>query len=148
MSKSRKESLAQYVRRIVKQKGLKLREIEEKSGGEITNGYISSIMSGNVTNLTVEKIAALAVGMGVDGREIFSAAYGEPTHLKGAPRSSDRMDAMVLLETMQSVVFNPQLMDILQELMHLPSERQAKVLRYVKDLSESERKSKRKRRLT
>ena len=148
MSKSRKENLAQYVKRVVKQKGLKLREIEEKSGGEITNGYISSIMSGNVTNLTVEKIAALAVGMGVDGREIFAAAYGEPTHLKGAPRSSNKMDAMVLLETMQSIVFNPQLMDILQELIHLSSERQAKVFRYVKDLSESERKSKRKRRST
>ena len=58
-----KEKLADYVRRAMKQKQLKLREVEKRSGGDITNGYISGIITGRISNVSVSKLQALAKGV-------------------------------------------------------------------------------------
>jgi transcriptional regulator with XRE-family HTH domain len=136
MGDSPRETLAQYVTRIIKQKGLKLREVEERSGGQITNGYVSSIMNGNITNLTVEKIAALAVGLGVDGQELFVASYGQYEQAGDkVPRAAAPPDALFMLELMQKVVVNPTLMSMLQEAIQLSPDEQKAALKSVRRLA-------------
>ena len=60
MNKIGRETLSEYIKRVVKQKDLKLRDIERNSDGKITNGYISGIVNGKITNLSVDKLRALA----------------------------------------------------------------------------------------
>lgn len=71
------EDLADYIRRIINEKDLTLREIEERSGGAITHGYISKILSRAVTNLSVEKLQALAKGLGISEEVVFAVARGK-----------------------------------------------------------------------
>lgn len=76
MKKNRKEDLADYLRRVLEEKRLTLREVEERSGRRITHGYLSRILNRTVRNLTVDKLKALAKGLGVPEVEVFTAARG------------------------------------------------------------------------
>ena len=141
MNKSKRNDLGRYIQRILQQKKLTLREVERKADGQITNSYISKMLNGTVTNLTVEKIAALARGLGVDGREIFDIAYGESEDLAQAVRSDSPPDALMLIDVMQKIALSPPLMEILQEVIDLYPEEYAVVMKYVTVLNERKRKS-------
>lgn len=73
------EDLADYVRRIINEKELTLRQVEERSGGAITHGYVSKILSRAVTNLSVDKLKALAKGLGIPEEELFAVVRGKTT---------------------------------------------------------------------
>ena len=133
--------MGRYVQRLLQQKKLTLREVERQADGQITNSYISKILNGTVTNLTVEKIAALARGLGVDGREIFEIAYGESEGLTNAPQSDGPPDALMLIDVMQKIALSPQLMEILQEVVELYPEEYPVVIKYITVLNERKRKS-------
>jgi len=141
MNKSKRNDLGRYIQRILQQKKLTLREVERKADGQITNSYISKMLNGTVTNLTVEKIAALARGLGVDGREIFDIAYGESEDLAQAVRSDSPPDALMLIDVMQKIALSPPLMEILQEVIELYPEEYPVVMKYVTVLNERKRKS-------
>jgi transcriptional regulator with XRE-family HTH domain len=141
MNKSNRNDLGRYVQRILQQKKMTLREVERKADGQITNSYISKILNGTVTNLTVEKIAALARGLGVDGREIFDIAYGESEDLVHGAHSDNPPDALMLIDIMQKIALSPQLMEILQEVIELYPEEYPVVMKYVTVLNERKRKS-------
>jgi transcriptional regulator with XRE-family HTH domain len=132
--------LGRYVRRILQQKKLTLREVERKAGGEITNSYISKILNGSVTNLTVEKIGALANGLGVDGREIFEIAYGESERSEEETQSSGPPDALMFLDIMHRIALNPELVEIIQEVIELYPEEYQIVFKYLTMLNERKRK--------
>jgi transcriptional regulator with XRE-family HTH domain len=70
------ETLADLVRRVRNEKRLSLREVSLRSGGEIANSHISRIENGESTNLTTEKLQALAKGLGIPEEEIFGVARG------------------------------------------------------------------------
>lgn len=74
-----KEDLADYVRRIRNEKGLSLREVEVKSGGRISKGYVGQIENRTVLgqSVTPQKLQALSVGLGVSEDEIFAVARGK-----------------------------------------------------------------------
>lgn len=72
-----RETLADYVRRVRHAKRLTLHDVEKNSGGGITNSYTSRIENGYVTNVTPEKLQALAKGLGVSEQEIFDVARGK-----------------------------------------------------------------------
>ena len=141
MNKSNRNDLGRYVQRVLQQKKLTLREVERKADGQITNSYISKILNGTVTNLTVEKIAALARGLGVDGREIFDIAYGESEDLGHGAHNNNPPDALMLIDVMQKIALSPQLMEILQEVIELYPEEYPVVMKYVTVLNERKRKS-------
>jgi transcriptional regulator with XRE-family HTH domain len=141
MKKSNRNELGRYVQRLIQQKRLTLREVERNADGQITNSYISKILNGTVTNLTVEKIAALARGLGVDGREIFDIAYGESENLSKDGQSNEPPDALMLIEIMQKIALSPQLMEIAQELIQLYPEEYPVVVKYVTVLNDRKRKS-------
>lgn len=132
MRRAGKEKLADYVRRVVKQKQLKLREVEKRSGGEITNGYISGIITGRISNVSVSKLQALAKGLEVDVHELFSAAVGGSSKEadEAAPRSQP--DPFWLLSVLQEAASNPTILKILQELMAM-SQREREMVAKVSD---------------
>src|SRR5215217_8419172 len=71
-----KGQLSRYVKRVLKEKGFTLRDIEVRSGGEITDGYVADILRGAARNPSALKIKALARGLGVDAHELFDIACG------------------------------------------------------------------------
>lgn len=75
---NRQEGLDKYVRRILKEKGLSLSDVEHRSRGGISDSHISNIASGNFGSLTIGKLKALARGLGVPEDEIFAVARGVP----------------------------------------------------------------------
>ncbi len=76
-SEAPKEDLADYVKRIRREKGLSLNEVVRRSNGGISNGYISQIENRYYINPTRDKLIALARGLGVTEDEIFAVARGK-----------------------------------------------------------------------
>jgi transcriptional regulator with XRE-family HTH domain len=120
-----KEKLADYVRRVMRQKQLKLREVEKRSGGDITNGYISGIITGRISNVSVSKLQALAKGLEVDVHELFSAAVGGSSQEADEVAPRPQPDLFWLLGALQEAAKNPTILKVLQELMDMtPRERE------------------------
>ena len=72
------ERLAEYVKRIMSEKQFTLREVEERSGHMIADAYIANIVRGIARNLSVDKLKALAVGLGEPEEAVFKVARGVP----------------------------------------------------------------------
>lgn len=83
----RKETLAEYVKRVRAEKGLSLTDVQKRSGNQIANSYVSRIENGiaDAQGVTPKKLQALARGLGVSEDEIFAIARG---------RSLDKSDAV------------------------------------------------------
>ena len=141
MRKIGRENLGEYVRRVIKDKDLKLRDVERRSGGQITNGYISGIINGKITNLSIDKLKALASGLEVDAHEIFAAAIGEPRRRVSEFSSANVSDAQWLLDIMQEIVASPDLTDLVHDLVSLSRDELAIVMKATRSLSERVRHS-------
>lgn len=138
-----KEKLADYVRRTIKQKQLRLRDVERRSGGEITNGYISGIINGRIKNISLEKLKALAKGLEVDVYELFSAAMDEPRQLAEQVSSYAQPDVLWLLGLMQEIATTPELLKILHELVQMPPKDREIVVRVIESIGNSKRPARR-----
>ena len=76
------ESLSEFIRRIISEENLSQRQMVERAvrrGYRITQSYISQIMSGIATNVTIEKLQALAAGLNRPEEELFDIARGGKT---------------------------------------------------------------------
>src|SRR5215471_12485170 len=137
-----KNELSEYVKRVMKLKGLTQKDVQRMSGWKITDGYVASITTARATNLSVDKLLALADGLGVDYDELFHIASGAGTATDIRGRSSP--DSLMILETVQQVVMSPVVTQILHEVVSLSNDDRADVLEYVKKLGSAKRKSRRK----
>ena len=137
-----KNGLSEYVKRVMKLKGLTQKEVQRLSGRRITDGYVESITTGRASNLSVDKLVALADGLGVDASELFHVACGQ--QLDAAGRSRNVPDSLKILETVQKVVTSPALTEILHEVVRLSPGERGDLLVFVKNLSSSKRRSLRK----
>jgi transcriptional regulator with XRE-family HTH domain len=70
------ETLSEYVARIMEEKNLRPVDVARKSGGGIGDSHVSNIASGATSNVTIDRLRALAVGLGVDPIELLSIAIG------------------------------------------------------------------------
>jgi transcriptional regulator with XRE-family HTH domain len=74
------EKLREYLRSLAKTKGKKtgmpVAQIARQSGGRITDSYIFDIMSGKTKYISVDKLEALALGLGMDSVELFKITIG------------------------------------------------------------------------
>jgi transcriptional regulator with XRE-family HTH domain len=136
MDKSGREDLSRFVRRTMSQKQLKVRDVELQSGGTISNGYVSGVMSGSVTNLSIDKLKALARGLGVDVHELLDIICGPRERSRGNS-SLDAMQWLEFLDLMQKVVASGELQEMLKEAALLSSEERLIVLNYMKKLNHS-----------
>ena len=70
-----KETLQEYVRRIMREKNLLPGDVQRNSKGKISDSYVSTIIA-EPKNVSVEKLQALAQGLGVPEDEVFDVARG------------------------------------------------------------------------
>jgi transcriptional regulator with XRE-family HTH domain len=78
-----KESLPDYVARIMKDKGLKPADVEKQSRRLISDSYVQAFISGASANPSIEKLQALARGLGVNEDELFDVARGVDPKMRG-----------------------------------------------------------------
>ena len=137
-----KHDLGEYVKRVMKLKGLTQKDVQRMSGGKITDGYVASITTGRAKNLSVDKLRALAYGLGVDTDELFHVACG----LRELDHSgvSNAPDSLMILETVQQAVMSPDVTQILHEVVGLSPQERAGLLVFIKRLGSTKRKSKHK----
>jgi len=134
------EDLREYVKRTLKLKRLSLRDVQRRSGGDITQGYVGAIIKGTNSNLTVDKLKALARGLGVDEDEIFLVARGAQAQRGARARLSDQAQALSILELLQKTVSDVEMLQILDLLAQLSPSSRGAVLKVVKRLARMEQK--------
>jgi len=144
MAKTSKQGLSRYVERVMKQKRLSRRDVKLRSGGDITDSYVSGIISGAAKNLSIGKLKALARGLRVREIEVIRAAFGlseepEPQQI------ADQSHNFLLLDITRKAVMSNDVAEIVQEVSKLPPSERAIVLQYVKRLGRTDRKAERKR---
>jgi transcriptional regulator with XRE-family HTH domain len=125
MARYERGDLSRYVRKVMREKGLTQRDVELRSEGKITDGYVADILSGDAKNPSVDKIKALARGLDVNVLELFSVACG-PCEQSATDRGRVVLSEVTpFLEMMQEVADSPELIRILQEAINLfPEERE------------------------
>lgn len=134
-----KHHLGEYVKWVMRLKGLTQKDVQRLSGGKITDGYVASITTGRAGNLSVEKLKALAEGLGVDLDDLFHVASGRPDE-----RGRTATDPLVILDTVQKVIASPDVSEILNEVVNLAPEERASLLGFIKRLGMVKRKARRK----
>ena len=128
MAEHDKGNLSRFVRQVMKQKGLTQRDIELRSGGKITDGYVADILSGDAKNPSAEKIKALAQGLGINPHELFDVVCGPFEEGESEQASVALSPVVPFLEMMLEVADDPELMKIVQELIRLYPEERAVLL--------------------
>ena len=74
--------LSEFIRKIISEEDLSQRylvERAERKGYKITQSYISQIISGAASNITIEKLRALAAALDRPEEELFNIALGRKT---------------------------------------------------------------------
>ena len=120
-----KENLREYVKRIMEQKNLGVRDVERISGKKITASHVSKILNGSAANLTTDKTIGLALGLGVDPHEVFSVISGYRVEKESTT------DLLRFTNTIQQLALNPILLEILQEVLRLTPKDRVKVLKII-----------------
>ena len=146
MSKRSKQGgLSRYVERIMKEKHLSRRDVKLRSGGLITDSYVSGVISGSAKNLSIGKLKALAHGLRVRETELIRAAFGLSEE---APpqRIVDQSHNLLLLDISKKTVMSNDVAEIVQEVVKLSPAERVIVLQYVKRLGRMDRRAQRKRR--
>jgi transcriptional regulator with XRE-family HTH domain len=138
--KERRKNLSQYLQLLMKERGLKLADVERRCKGKLSNSYLSKIVRGEAANLTIEAIDVLAQGLDVDGYELFAVAYGKPPRQSGADTVAS-IDPLLFVEAVQKLVVNPQLIEVIRAWVGLPSEHQAELLSSLQSLGRREPRS-------
>jgi transcriptional regulator with XRE-family HTH domain len=132
------EDLSRYVRRILAEKRLSFRDVQRDSGGSITQGYVGAIVNGRYVNPSVEKLKALALGLGESEEKVFRVARGlAPTSEEAEDPNSEGLQPLELLELMRKVVSDPELSNLVKELAELPAHARQVLLKVVRSLAES-----------
>jgi transcriptional regulator with XRE-family HTH domain len=145
MSKAAKQGLSHYVDRVMKEKHLSRRDVKLRSGGEITDSYVSGIISGSATNLSVEKLKALARGLRVPEMELIRVAFGMSDE-RETPGTADQSHNLILVDLSRKNVISSDVAEIVHEVMGLSPADRTVVLQFVKRLGKAERRAQRRRR--
>lgn len=140
MSKTSKQGLSRYVERVMKEKHLSRRDVRLRSGGGITDSYVSGIISGTAKNLSVAKLKALARGLRVREMELIRVAFGLSDE-RGPHRVADQSHNLLLLDITKKTVISNDVAEIVQEVVKLPPAERSIVLQYVKRLGKVDRRT-------
>lgn len=111
-----REGFDEYVRRVMKQRGLKAVDVERNSGAKIDRSHVSKFMRGVEKNPSANAMMALAAGLGVNGHEVFTAVTGcVPS--SGKPPLADVLEFLALAE---KIAADPELVDAVHGMVSLP----------------------------
>jgi hypothetical protein len=140
--KQSKGELAELVGRVVRDKGLKLRDVARNSDGQIAQSYVSRIIAGDVNNVSLDKLVALGRGKGEDPHRLFTAYYGSWPRCATNAQEDFECGAVEFVEVMRKVAGDSRLTEIVKEVTQLWPEEYLVVLGYMKQLNEHKRRSK------
>lgn len=107
------DELREYIQQFLDQTGLPRLQIEKRSGGKIKDSTIEDILNGRTKSISVEKLNALAEGMGVDAIELFKVASGK----KSVFKHDDPWPSHVLVKSVEAIISNPDLTAIVKALL-------------------------------
>jgi transcriptional regulator with XRE-family HTH domain len=82
-----REKLADYLRRVIRDKDLSYRKVAQRSGGRVSHATISDIINGRQKDIKTETLIGIAKGLGVPEEEIFAVARGATTMKNGFEQS-------------------------------------------------------------
>jgi len=114
-----RETLAEYLKRVMHERKMKVADLQAASG--LSQTYINRLLKGTQSNLTIETIAVLSQALNVDGFELFAAAYGK------APEKIN-VDLLVLADTINKIILNPMLVELVQNTAKLKSKKHQQVV--------------------
>jgi transcriptional regulator with XRE-family HTH domain len=80
-------------------------QIEKRSGGKIKDSTIEDILNGRTKSISVDKLNALAEGMGVDAIELFKIASGK----KAVFKYQDPWPSHILVKSVETIISSPEL---------------------------------------
>jgi transcriptional regulator with XRE-family HTH domain len=72
----KKETLGDYIRRVMNESDITFRELTIRSKNEISGAYVNDIIKGKTSNPSVDKLKALAKGLNRPEEELFEIARG------------------------------------------------------------------------
>lgn len=142
MVKKRADGLAMYVARVLREKRRSLYDVQVMSGWKITGAYVSSIVRGRARNLSVDKLQALARGLGVDEDEIFRVARRGTDYDSGENRAADPWHSLMVLRAIEQLVSHADVREILEAVVKLSEKDREIVLKTAKSFGK-ERKAQR-----
>lgn len=108
------EELVKLINRVTKEKGLSILQVEKRSGNKIKDSFIFDILKGKTKTLSVEKVHALAEGLGISAIDVFKAASGQAVEFE----YEDAWTPKSILRTMDAVLDDSELTDILKRLVN------------------------------
>jgi transcriptional regulator with XRE-family HTH domain len=124
------ETLGRYVRRVMGEKQFTMREVEKRSGHAIADAYVANIVRGIAVNPSVDKLKALAVGLGEPEEAVFKVARGVP--LDGAQEeSNERWSAGGIVKAMEMVMASPERTEIVRTSLRMSLKELQEVLKYI-----------------
>lgn len=88
------ETLAEYLRREIYERGLSYRKVADRSGGLVSHSTVSAIINGDQKKVSTEILSAIAKGMGIPAEEIFAVARGKSP--KGIKIQDERFELLSL----------------------------------------------------
>jgi transcriptional regulator with XRE-family HTH domain len=84
--------LSDYVRDVVNRKGFSSIDVQKRSKGQISFGYVNDIINEKTMNPSVKKLQALALGLGVPEDELFRVARGLPIEPAANPVEAELIE--------------------------------------------------------
>src|SRR5690348_7819842 len=76
-----KTGLADFVRRILAEKGISTYDVQKASDNSISAATVTKIINGDIRSSSIETLAALAKGLGVPEDQVFRVARGLPSDM-------------------------------------------------------------------
>jgi transcriptional regulator with XRE-family HTH domain len=127
------ETLSQYVKRILKEKQMTMKNVQERSQGGIADAYVGSIVNGVAKNPSVDKLKALAAGLGEPEDDVFKVARGLPLDYE-AEASRDPWPGTILAKAIGRIVSSPELTKILHALLQMSLKELQAMLKYIESM--------------
>lgn len=107
------EELREFIQQFLDKTGLPRLQIEKRSGGKIKDSTIEDILNGRTKSISVDKLNALAEGMGVDAIELFKIASGK----KAVFNHEDPWPSHILVKSVEAIISSPELTEIVKALL-------------------------------
>ncbi|HMG34378.1 MAG TPA: helix-turn-helix transcriptional regulator [Blastocatellia bacterium] len=146
MAKYSEDPLSIYVKRKMVEQNLSRHDVSVRSGGEIADSYVSAIVTGACCNLSVDKLKALARGLGVTEMELAGVALTGSMEPDPRDQTPPSRSSIILVDLKNKSVLASDVEQIARMAMHLNSKERAVVIQFMNKLAKSKKQQRPKKR--